>query len=406
MEKKICFVIMGFGKKKDPDTNRTIDLDETYKKIIKPAVTASDYNCVRADEITDSGLIDRSMFALLINAELVIADITTYNPNAIYELGVRHAVRPFSTIIIKEEDGKIPFDFNHNRTLSYKHLGSEISTSEAKRCIRELKNLITTVRESPTTDSPLYSFIPKVQQPTLSDEDYAEIIGDLRNKENTIYSLMEKAKELMAQNDFSGAAKKWETLSELIENDLFFVQQYALCTYKSESPNALVALTKALGILERLKPFNDAESLGIAGAVYKNLWKATNDREFLNVAIETYKKGWNLFSDYYTGENYSHCLEQTAVIESNDAFKNYYLIEAQLTRQSILDILLPLLSEPDNELEDVKWRSATVSNCYRALGEIEKAEKYEADFLSTKPVSWEVETFTVSKNDLIELAKK
>lgn len=33
MDKKVCFIIMGFGKKKDPDTNRTIDLDATYKKL-------------------------------------------------------------------------------------------------------------------------------------------------------------------------------------------------------------------------------------------------------------------------------------------------------------------------------------------------------------------------------------
>ena len=41
MEKKICFVVMGFGKKKDPETNRTIDLDQTYKCIIRPAVEAA-----------------------------------------------------------------------------------------------------------------------------------------------------------------------------------------------------------------------------------------------------------------------------------------------------------------------------------------------------------------------------
>lgn len=29
MEGKVCFIVMGFGKKKDPDTNRTIDLDAT-----------------------------------------------------------------------------------------------------------------------------------------------------------------------------------------------------------------------------------------------------------------------------------------------------------------------------------------------------------------------------------------
>jgi hypothetical protein len=46
------------------------------------------------------------MYALLIRADLVIADITTFNPNAIYELGIRHAAKPFSTIVMKEKDGK------------------------------------------------------------------------------------------------------------------------------------------------------------------------------------------------------------------------------------------------------------------------------------------------------------
>src|ERR1700728_108691 len=94
---QICFVIMGFGKRTDYSTGRTLDLDQTYKNIIKPSVENSGYKCIRADEIQDSGIIDKSMYALLIKADLVIADISTYNPNAIYELGVRHAVRPFST---------------------------------------------------------------------------------------------------------------------------------------------------------------------------------------------------------------------------------------------------------------------------------------------------------------------
>ncbi|MDB4609366.1 hypothetical protein OAF23_07030 [Flavobacteriaceae bacterium] len=108
-QKPICFVIMGFGKKSDPESGKTFDLNKTYKNIIRPAVIEAGFECIRADEIKDSGLIDKSMYALLMQAELVIADITTYNPNAIYELGIRHAVRPFSTIILKEKDGKIPF---------------------------------------------------------------------------------------------------------------------------------------------------------------------------------------------------------------------------------------------------------------------------------------------------------
>jgi hypothetical protein len=402
MKEKLCFVIMGFGKKEDPLSRRMIDLDETYKRIIKPAVIACGYTCVRADEITDSGVIDRSMFALLMNAELVICDITTYNPNAIYELGVRHAVRPYSTIIIKEEDGNIPFDFNHNRTLKYKHQGSDISAEEAKRCVRELRELIITVSESPLTDSPMYTFIPQIVQPTLSEEDYAAIIGDLRSKEDTVYSLMEKAKEHMALNQFTEAAAKWKKLCEMVEHEHFFTQQQALCVYKSESPNKLVALTEALTIIGGLKPYNDSESLGIAGAINKNLWKATKEPEFLNIAIDLYKKGWNLFTDYYTGENYAHCLEQKALNEADPNLLNYYKVEAQLTRQSIINLVLELLAADGQE--DLMWRAATLSNCYRAIGQIEKADEYEAVFLSKQPQKWAFNTFNSSKQDLIKLA--
>jgi len=105
-------------------------LDKTYLNIIKPAVEKSDLECIRGDEIQDSGLIDKNMYALLLQADLVIADITTYNPNAIYELGVRHAVRPFSTIIIKEKHDSIPFDLNHNKIFHYEHMGDDIGASK------------------------------------------------------------------------------------------------------------------------------------------------------------------------------------------------------------------------------------------------------------------------------------
>ncbi len=66
---------MGFGKKTDLSTGKTLDLDKTYKNIIKPAVEKSGLQCVRADEIQDSGLIDKSMYALLMHSDLVVADI-------------------------------------------------------------------------------------------------------------------------------------------------------------------------------------------------------------------------------------------------------------------------------------------------------------------------------------------
>ena len=88
---------MGFGEKTDLATGRTLDLDKTYRTIIKKAVEEAGLECIRANDIKHSGLIDVPMYELLLTADIVIADISTASANAIYELGVRHALRPHTT---------------------------------------------------------------------------------------------------------------------------------------------------------------------------------------------------------------------------------------------------------------------------------------------------------------------
>ena len=105
-----CFVVMGFGKKTDFVQNKTFDLDKSYRYIIKPAVEAAGYTCVRADEIQHAGNINVPMYEQLFDADLVIADLSTANPNAFFELGVRYALKPRTTIVIAEKGFKIPFD--------------------------------------------------------------------------------------------------------------------------------------------------------------------------------------------------------------------------------------------------------------------------------------------------------
>ena len=78
---------------------KTFDLDKTYRNIIKPAAVAAGLECVRADEIVHSGNINVPMYERLLKADVVVADVSTYNCNAFYELGVRHALRPYTTII-------------------------------------------------------------------------------------------------------------------------------------------------------------------------------------------------------------------------------------------------------------------------------------------------------------------
>ena len=67
---KTCFVVMGFGKKTDFETGRTLDLDKSYRSITAPAVEAAGLRCIRADEIVHSGLIDVPMYEQLLKANV------------------------------------------------------------------------------------------------------------------------------------------------------------------------------------------------------------------------------------------------------------------------------------------------------------------------------------------------
>lgn len=397
---------MGFGKKTDLSTGKTLDLDKTYKNIIRPAVEKSGLKCVRADEIQDSGLIDKSMYALLMHADLVVADISTYNPNAIYELGVRHAVRPFSTIIIKEQEGTIPFDLNHNRIFHYAHLGDDIGVDEAKRCQESLAIMIESLLKNNTIDSPLYDYIKDIEPPKLTKKEYQKIIGDLSDREDSIFAISERATHCMEESKFTEAAKLWEKAEDLVPNESYFTQQHALARYKSKVPSEISALTDALQIIEKLDPdneTNDPETLGLTGAIYKRLWHTTNDKEYLKRAIDYYSKGFQIRRDYYNGENYAFCLNIAASIEEDPEEKVFYKIAAKKARKEILDILAYLLDEGESTESVNKWPYATLASCYFGLGEENNGNKYEKIFLSLTSVNWESETYFESKKTLNEL---
>src|SRR5215208_515889 len=143
-----CFVVMGFGKKTDFETGRTLDLDKSYRNIIKPAVIDAGLECARADEIPHSGVIDVPMYERLLMADVVVADLSTSNKNAFYELGVRHALRPHTTIVICEDGAKTPaFDISHIVIRQYHHMGEDIGFDEAMRFRAELTKAIADVWE-------------------------------------------------------------------------------------------------------------------------------------------------------------------------------------------------------------------------------------------------------------------
>lgn len=382
---------MGFGKKKDPITNRTIDLDETYKKIIKPSVEECKCKCIRADEITESGMIDKSMYTLLFKADIVIADITTLNPNALYELGVRHVFKKYSTIIIQEGTNRIPFDINHIRILNYEFLGNVITKKEAENCKANLVDLINTIISNPQLDSPIYTFLPQLKEPSMEDID--ELVEASKKIENNIYSLTEKAIAFRDEKKYDKAQNIWKELSSKLTNDNYYIQQQALCRYKSKTPSELKACTDALQIINSIKIKADSETLGIAGAINKTLYKLTKDTSYLDDAIQMYQKGWAMFDDYYNGENFATCTYLKSKVEDDEEMRIYYKMNAKITFQKVIQITLSSLPK---EEEDNKWKYATLSNAYLATGDKEEAIKYEKLFMD-QATPFDKETFNNTK---------
>ena len=120
MGQELLFVAMPFGTKLDPSGRFSIDFDDVYERAIRPAASEAAVEIIRADEERGGGIIHKPMYARLLLAEIVIADLTFANANVFYELGIRHAARPRSTILIHAAIAALPFDVAPIRSLHYK----------------------------------------------------------------------------------------------------------------------------------------------------------------------------------------------------------------------------------------------------------------------------------------------
>lgn len=399
---------MGFGKKTDYESGRLLDLDATYEAIIQPSVEANGYRCIRANDILHSGVIDVRMYDMLLRADLVVADISTGNVNAVYELGVRHALRPFSTIVMKEKEGKLHFDLDHTATFIYEHLGEDIGSREAKRARADLGALISEISENPSTDSPVYTYIPFLRQPTFTEEELEEVLVDAEETQEKFSTLLAEAKDAADASDHLEATKKFEALLKMRPQNPYLRQQTALHTYKSKYPSEPLALMDAHKILEPLEPekSNDPETLGLSGAIYKRLWEYNNDLATLNKAILFYEKGFELRGDYYTGENAATSIEVRAGLQEDENEALYDRMTATKIRTTIVETLFSVLDgEEFAERSDQIWVYATLANCLFALGQIDDAKKYETLFFGLTPADWQKETYQTEKDKVLKIHK-
>lgn len=400
MSYKRCFVVMGYGIRPDNSSGKKINLDRVYQEIIRPVVIECGYECIRGDEVPDSGLIDESMYYGILESDLVVADISTLNPNAIYELGVRHGVRKFRTIIMMESQDKFFFDLNHNRTITYSyHRTKKVFDLEAQKVRDRLKNIILEIEKKEQTDSPLYHFVPDLREPVRGEK--------VRTKEGvskSVYQRIKDATNLRKKAAFEEAFTLFENLSKEIPSDSFFRQQMALCKYKSQKPSELESLQEALNILEPISKSTDPETNGLIGAIHKSIFLLNGSIDELTKAIDACKKAYVLYDDYYNGENYAFCqlLKSTTIADEDEKIALKYV-----SKQIYKDVFDKNKDIDEDEINtDYEiWMLATLSSCALVLGDIEGSSKFEKLFL-TKADNMMKSSFREQKKKLLEILNK
>lgn len=144
-----CFVISPIGQKDSLEHTFFMDV---FKAIIQPAAKAADYDpVIRADAISSGGKITHQIIEKLIEAPLVIADLTNRNPNVFYELALRHALaKPFVQIELQDQP-PLPFDVHDMRTIPYNLQAPHHETA--------IKEIFEFIKEAEKNPAKLYTVI-------------------------------------------------------------------------------------------------------------------------------------------------------------------------------------------------------------------------------------------------------
>ncbi len=421
VNKPLCFVLMPFGVKKDAG-GKEIDFDAVYNDLIKPAIENAGLQPVRADEEMVGGIIHKPMYERLIVCEYAVADLTTANANVYYELGVRHAVRPGSTILIFAEETRLPFDLGPLRGMPYS-LDESGRPAKSDDESETLKNLLTAARK-PNTDSPVFQLVDGMTEQTI-DREKTDVFREQVNYSTKVKEKLAEARKKGANaiNDVRAglgpisdaefgvvidlllsfrAVKAWKDMIKLVEemsgplaNTVMVQEQYALALNRDGQGEK--AERTLLKLVEKRGP--SSETFGILGRVYKDRWNEALDegktimaQGLLDKAIEAYLKGFQTdWRDAYPGIN---VLTLMTMCNPPDP-----------RREGLFPVVIYSVMRRIESGKPDYWDYATLLELAVLKEDMKLVSKALADVLANQREVWEAET-TLNNLRLIRSARE
>lgn len=129
-----CFIMQPF---KPP-------FGDYYDKIYKPAIEKAGLRPIRADaDIFGTGKIIDQIWSGINAAKVLVAELTSRNPNVFYELGLAHALRK-PVVLVSSNEADVPFDLQHIRVIYYDvndpFWGTKLIEKVAENILSALRN--------------------------------------------------------------------------------------------------------------------------------------------------------------------------------------------------------------------------------------------------------------------------
>lgn len=430
-DRPLCFVLMPFGMKKDPAGGPDIDFDAIFEQGIRPGIEAAGLEPIRADEERVGGIIHRAMFERLLLCDFAVADLTTANANVFYELGVRHAVRPATTLAMFAKHQKLPFDIQYLRALPYElaegnRFGPEVAAKLRSSLTERLGKLREQAHEELIPDSPLFQLLTDYKAPDIarlktdSFRDQVRYSAKIKGALAEARRRGEVARIQAIESDMPDldavetgvlvdlflsyrAVSEWDKMIALygrlpavLKRSVLVREQQAFALNRSgRREEALLILE---GIVEEQGP--SSETCGLIGRVYKDLWvqaRAARDeilaRGYLDRAIAAYVQGFEAdWRDAYPGINAVTLLE----IRGDDA--------SQKLKAELLPVVHFAVTRRLRSAKPDYWDHATLLELAVLASDREGASRPLQDALASVRERWEPET-TANNLKLIQSAR-
>jgi hypothetical protein len=113
--------------------------DDVYELGIRPAAENAGGYCERIDEQIFAESILARIYNQIAKADLIVADMTSRNPNVFYEVGYAHALGK-TVILLTRDSADIPFDLKHYPHIVYGGSVATLRDSLTKRISYHLAN--------------------------------------------------------------------------------------------------------------------------------------------------------------------------------------------------------------------------------------------------------------------------